>query len=262
MTRTPMAFTLWAATCVALFTVHGCGDEIADPGTVIAEWDITIGCIVSEVADVEARLVDLQSNLGNNSYDSAFRTCSDTEPIVFGRVPAGEYRLEIEGFSDKGNGTYLGVLDGIQVKPGETVQPPLLLLTQKKGAIDIKWVFSNGELCAANSVSNVQLSVLDSTSSQLYEEPLGEPISCDPFALTAEERTIGTNPEPSRDIEGMLVGDLIAGTYFVFAYGLDDAGVQVRKGHIAVEVELGEVTEAKVALALCESEEYADMSCD
>ena len=262
MTRTPMTFTLWTATCIAVITVLGCGDEIADPGTVIAEWEITIGCTVSEVSEVEARLVDLQSNLGNNSYDSAFRTCNDAEPIVFGRVPAGEYRLEIEGFSEKGEGTYLGVLEGIQVKPGETIQPPLLLLTQKKGAIDIKWVFSNGELCAANSVANVQLSVLDSTSSQLYEEPLGDPISCDPFTLTAEERTIGSNPEPSRDIEGILVGDLIAGTYFIYAYGLGTEGNQVRKGHISVEVELGEVAEAKVALALCESEEYADMSCD
>ena len=89
MTRTPMTFTLWTATCIAVITVLGCGDEIADPGTVIAEWDITIGCTVSEVSEVEARLVDLQSNLGNNSYDSAFRTCNDAEPIVFGRVPAG-----------------------------------------------------------------------------------------------------------------------------------------------------------------------------
>ena len=61
----------------------GCAQEENQPGTIIVEWDIVIGCSVANVETVEAKLIDLSSNLAVMSYDSASAACSADEPIIF-----------------------------------------------------------------------------------------------------------------------------------------------------------------------------------
>ena len=76
----------------------GCAQEENQPGTIIVEWDIVIGCSVANVETVEAKLIDLSSNLAVMSYDSASAACSADEPIIFASVPPGAYQLYVEGF--------------------------------------------------------------------------------------------------------------------------------------------------------------------
>ena len=67
--------------------VTGCAEPESQPGTVIVDWEIVIGCSVAEVETVEARLVDLESHLSYLSYDSVATSCSSDEPIIFAAVP-------------------------------------------------------------------------------------------------------------------------------------------------------------------------------
>ncbi len=240
----------------------GCAQEENQPGTIIVDWDIVIGCSVANVETVEAKLIDLSSNLAIMSYDSASAACSAEEPIIFASVPPGAYELYVEGFDVTGEGTYLSEPTQVDLGAGATLELPSLPLTQKRGAIDISWVFSNGELCSANQVQSVQVSVLDETSTQLYEEELFLPYPCDPYELDPADRTIGANPEPTRELAGILVGDLIAGTHYVYIYGLNDMGEKVAKGMLESEVELAEVFDGKVTFVPCEAEDYPTMSCE
>ena len=244
-----------------LFAV-GCAEPENQPGTVIVDWEIVIGCSVAEVETVEARLIDLESHLTHLSYDSAATACSSEEPIIFASVPPGRYDVIVEGFNSSGEGTYMSVPESFTLGAGSTHSMPSMPLTQKRGAIDVKWVFGNGELCAANLVTSIQLSILDETSSQLFEEELLEPYPCDPYEMTEVERTIGANPQPQDELNGIMLGDLIAGEHFVYAYGLNDNGEKVRKGMLKADVDLGYVFEGKVTLVPCDSDEYPTMDCE
>ena len=240
----------------------GCAEPENQPGTVIVDWEIVIGCSVAEVDTVEARLVDLESHLSYLSYDSVATSCSADEPIIFAAVPPGRYDVIVEGFNAEGQGTYLSTPETFTLSAGDTRELPILPLTQKRGAIDVKWVFGNGELCAANQVTSVQLSLLDETSSQLFETELSEPYPCDPYTLEDDERVIGANPEPEEELNGVLIGDLIAGEHYVYAYGLNEAGEKVAKGMFNAPVDLGFVYEGKLVLVPCESSEYPTMDCE
>ena len=153
----------------------GCAQEENQPGTIIVEWDIVIGCSVANVETVEAKLIDLSSNLAVMSYDSASAACSADEPIIFASVPPGAYQLYVEGFDLDGEGTYLSEPTRVDLGAGATLELPPMPLTQKRGAVDISWVFSNGELCSANQVQSVQISLLDETSTQLLRRNSSSP---------------------------------------------------------------------------------------
>lgn len=249
------------AACAASTIFAGCAEPEGQPGTVIVDWEIVIGCSVAGVETVEARLVDKESHLAFQSYDSASTSCVADEPIIFAAVPPGRYDVIIEGFNAEGAGTYLSASEAFTLSPGATKSLPVLPLSQKRGAIDVKWAFGNGELCAANQVRAIQLSILDETSSQLYEEDLLESFPCDPYSLTDEERMIGVDYAPE-ELNGILIGDLIAGEHFIFAYGLDENGEKVRKGMFTAGVELGSIFEGKLILVSCDSEEYPNMDCE
>ena len=240
----------------------GCAEPENQPGTVIVDWEIVIGCSVAEVDTVEARLIDMESHLTNLSYDSAATNCSAEEPLIFASVPPGRYDILVEGFNAKGEGTYMSAPESFTLSPGATYEMPSIPLTQKRGAIDVKWVFGNGELCAANKVTSIQLSILDETSSQLFEEELLEPYPCDPYEMSDGERTIGANPQPLEELNGILLGDLIAGEHYVYAYGLNENGEKVAKGMLKANVDLGFVFEGKVTLVPCEATDYPTMDCE
>ena len=259
-----MKNTNWASFLLGLGLLHGagCAQTDSQPGTVIVDWEITIGCSVSGVETVEARLIDKESHLTNLSYDSSVASCSAEEPIIFASVPPGKYELILEGFDAEGAGTYLSEASAFKLGAGATVEVPRLALTQKRGAIDVKWVFGNGELCAANQVTQIQLSLLDETSSQLFEEELEQAFPCDPYTLDEEQRTVGANPNPDLELSGVLLGDLIAGSHYVYAYGLNEAGEKVTKGMVHVSVELGKTHPEKLVLVDCESSTYPEVFCD
>ena len=240
----------------------GCAEPENQPGTVIVDWEITIGCSVAEIETVEARLVDLESHLSYLSYDSVATSCASDEPIIFAAVPPGRYDVIVEGFNGDGLGTYLSTPESFTLDAGDTRELPIMPLTQKRGAIDVKWVFGNGELCAANQVTSVQISLLDETSTQLFETELSEPYPCDPYTLEDDERVIGANPQPEEELDGVLVGDLIAGEHFVYAYGLNEDGEKVAKGMFNANVDLGFVYEGKLILVPCESTDYPTMDCE
>lgn len=249
------------AGCLAS-SLYACGTPESQPGTVIVDWEIVIGCGVSGVETVEARLVDMDSSLQNSSYEAAAASCSADDPIIFAAVPPGTYEVILEGYTAEGTASYLGTAAPIRVSSGSTYEVPVIPMSQKRGAIDVKWVFGNGELCAANQVVSISLNILDETSSQLFEEELLAPFPCDPYTLEDSERIIGENPEPGSELNGVLLGDLIAGEHFVYVYGVDEEGIRVRKGMLALDVELGIVSDAKVVLVACDSEEYPEMSCE
>ena len=79
--------------------------------------------------------------------------------------------------------------------------------------------------------------------------------------MTEGERTIGANPQPLEELNGILLGDLIAGEHYVYAYGLNENGEKVAKGMLKADVDLGYVFEGKVTLVPCESTDYPTMDC-
>jgi hypothetical protein len=230
----------------------GCGDDEPTTGTVVVDWQVPIGCSVANIDTVEIRVVELDDTVTGTVLLETPRACSHQAPAELTDLPPATVRIEVEGFNSENKGTYFGSVTGVKIRAGKTVEAGVVTLTQKKSAIDVDWMFANGKLCSANNVSSVLLSIFDSSSVQVFETELAEPFPCDPASsLTLEERTLGTNPEPLRPINGILLGSLNPGGYHLYAFGLDEFGDKVMKSSAFVDTALGEVFPVTLSFVPC-----------
>ena len=135
-------------------------------------------------------------------------------------------------------------------------------LTQKRGAVDISWVFSNGELCSANQVqSRSKSAFLTRPRPSFLRRNSSSPTRA--IHTSSRQQNVQLVRTPSRlELNGILVGDLIAGPHYVYIYGLNEAGEKVAKGMLEAEVDLATVFDGKVTFVPCESDEYPTMSCE
>ncbi|GMV42789.1 MAG: hypothetical protein AMXMBFR64_45050 [Myxococcales bacterium] len=248
--------TLILALLAATPLSTSCGDS-ADPGTLIVDWSIATSCSAAGIEDVVVRLM-FSTTL--EEYDSLRVSCEQMT-ATFAPVAAGVYDVRVAGVNDKGVELYVGDLAGVSVSNGSTTKVPQpILLSQKKGAIDLGWEFETG-LCSTNKVTKVQLAIFDAGLNQLYEAELKAPLDCDPFGLPAAQRTIGKNPDPSYVPNGVLIGDLNAQDFVVQLFGLDASGTKTHKAKATIPVARGEITTKIMELVGCGSSKVPDLQC-
>ena len=255
--RNPLRVLLSALLLSSLLLASACEDSVS-PGTLIVDWSIATSCSAANIDDVVVRVLFAGTS---DEYDNQRVKC-DVKSVTFTHVPPGNYDIRVAGVDAKGVELYVGQSDTVGVADGQTVTlPKPVLLSQKKGAIDVSWDFEQG-LCSSNKVGTVQVVLFDNGSNQLYPTELANPFPCDPFALPASERTIGTAPEPGFVPAGILLGDLNAGDYVIHLFGLDETGNKTFKSMTLVSVKRGEVTDAPLQLVPCNSPKVPDLSCN
>ncbi|NUN16672.1 MAG: hypothetical protein HUU55_23855 [Myxococcales bacterium] len=244
--------------------ITGCGGGSGTSlGQIVVDWTISTSCSVAGVIEVETRLVTLSDGATGQVYDLDRRACSSADPVIFVNVEPGTYRVEVEGFDSASKGTYFGAIETVNLGKGRTLETPVVKLTQKKTAIDVQWVFSNGKLCSHNGVSEVQLAVFDAeTSAQYFESELAMPFACDPFSMPVALRTVGESPDLTYVPGGVLLGGLNPAQYLVYAFGLDPNGDKIVKGMVSSKTVLGQVTESTIVLVPCQSGDYPTLTCD
>lgn len=243
--------------------IAACGGGGSSLGRIVVDWTISTSCSLAGVLEVEARLISPADGASGQVYDLDRRACDSSEPVIFENVEPGQYRLEVEGFDASLKGTYLGTIESITLGKGRTLEPPVVKLTQKKTAMDVQWVFSNGKLCSHNGITQVQLAIFDAeTSAQYFESELMTPFACDPFSVPVALRTIGETPDATYVPGGVLLGSLNPSQYLTYAFGLDINGDKIMKGMASAKTELGQVTETTIVLVPCQSGDYPTLFCD
>lgn len=255
--RSQLESLLVAALLAATVFSSGCEDSTS-PGTLVVDWKVSTSCTAIGVSDVVVKVLFAGTQ---DEYESQRVQC-DQMTVTFAHVTPGTYDLRLLGIDAKGTELYVGDLASVSVSDGSTTKVPQpILLSQKKGAIDLAWEFESG-LCGSNSVASVQIALFDPASNLIYEEELAEPFPCDPVGLTAAERTIGKSPDPAYVPAGILIGDLNQQEYVVHVFGLDAAGNKVRKGMVTIPVKRGEVSAEILQLVTCTSTKYPDLQCN
>lgn len=235
----------------------GCEDSTS-PGTLIVSWDIATSCTAAGITDVIVRVLFANTQ---EEYDSQRVRCEQLT-TTFAPIASGTYDLRVAGVDEKGVELYVGDKAGVSVSDGSTTKvPEPILLSQKKGAIDVGWEFENG-LCSTNKVAQVQIAIFDAGLNQLYEAELKTPFDCDPFGLAAKDRTIGKNPDPTFVPSGILIGDLNAQDFVVQLFGLDASGAKTYKAKTTVPVARGEITSKIMELVPCGSNKVPDLQCN
>lgn len=248
---------LLAALLIAAPLSSGCEDS-SSPGTLIVDWQIATSCTAIGVSDVVVRVLFAGTQ---DEYESQRVQC-DQKTATFANVTPGTYDLRLLGIDAKGTELYVGDQAGVSVSDGSTTKlPKPILLSQKKGGIDLAWEFESG-LCGSNSVAKIQISLFDPASNQKFETELAQPFPCDPVNLTAAERTISKSPDPAYVPAGILIGDLDAQEYVVHLFGLDATGNRVRKAMVTVAVKRGEISPVIMKLVTCASATYPDLQCN
>jgi len=152
------------------FMLVGCGsEESAPPGSLEVSWRFG-GKQCSDLGVTTIRIT-LKNSKGVSVLDPAPTVpCSDGKATIVD-VPEGTYELVLEGLDDQGHAYYQGSRAGVTVESGkQTTVSPVINLELKKSEVLLNWEFPQGTgHCNGNQVTQVEVSVYDSSSSSVHE---------------------------------------------------------------------------------------------
>lgn len=220
---TLLARSTRAAGCLlagCLLVATGCGEEpvpLGD-GSLTVTWEVSPrGC---EAAGVERVEVTLRNAHG----DYAERvSCADGR-IDFDRLAAASYELTVVGTDAGGQPTFGSEPSTVRIEPERHHEAPRQRLTALPATVSVSWRFDNGQVCGANDVDQVEVTVFDHA---FYE--------------------VGRDTFDCNDGGGSLEG-LTAGSYLVEAVAEGDEATW--RGLTETELKRGETAEVDVLLEI------------
>jgi hypothetical protein len=233
--------------CGAVFLLFsgGCGSGSApSPGMMEVSWVIGgSSCVDAAVSEIQVSLYT-----GGLVYTTVGAPCQSGS-VTIPNLPEGVYAVQVDGYRGATTfPTYTGVVDGIAVRAGAITVAPKVELAEKPGGLDVTWKFENGELCGANGVDQVALTVWDTHSNRIHEETL----PCDylPARMEAERNQPGRTLYESK---GVVIDRLYAGQYTMRAFALNQATGQILYWDEAKPiVEHGTLTSVSLTLSSCD----------
>lgn len=208
--------TLIAAACAA--SLAACGEQVEPlgDGELAVSWEVSPhGCEAAGVEMVEVRLEN-----AHRAYDDSF-ACQQGEAFLDQLSPAN-YDLTLVGIDNTGRETFISQRELVTINAEKVREAPHVRLTARPASVEVGWRFSNGRVCGANGVSDVEVTIYD----QAFYEMAHTGFGCNAGAGT---------------IEGLTAGD-----YIVEAVGRADEEnfrgieeVTLKRGeHVGVDVEL------------------------
>lgn len=162
-----------------------CGDDATKPGTLVVQWNhgpTSATCSTRMLSTVEARALKSDEEIA-----SASGTCAPDAKSGSLNIPdlePGSYKVEVEGMTAAGKGTYLGTLDKVSVREGKTVETSEIVLGQKPASINVDWNLPGGGRCSTAGIAEVEVYLYYEAST--VGTPVGDPqrVDCDSTGLS------------------------------------------------------------------------------
>ena len=206
---------------MALTTACNETPEPQEPGTLSMTWRVSpLGCEAAGVLSVE---VELNGELIEKL------SCDSGQLIIEGLTP-GAHAINLHGLDSSGVVIFESGEQAVGIAPGDVTTLNDVRLTAKPGILQLSWHFSNGRLCSANNIKDVQVDVYDSDSF-----PIDTRVERCDDAMTV--------------IEGLTSGDFV-----VELRAVSPAGRVAFRGLERLRVKRGDVLSRDVALVSCEEE--------
>ena len=148
MTRNTMSLTI-AATALSVGCATMPVEDTPIDGSVEILWQVgASGCELSGVDTVVVEVADRAEEA----------PCTDGGLVI--DVPAGDHTVSLWGLDAGGVARYEGATQ-IDVREGEAVTVPTIVLGALPATIDVTWYFDNGRLCGGNGVGDVEIVLFD-----------------------------------------------------------------------------------------------------
>jgi len=211
--RTSLAtMTLTAAALLGACTTTLPADDTPIDGSVEVAWQVgASGCELSGVSEVVVEVADR----------SASAACTDGSLML--DVPAGDHTVALWGLDDGGVARYEGATRA-DVRAGEAVTLPTVVMGALPATIDVTWYFENGRLCGGNGVTDVEIVLFD-----------------DDFIV----ETLATTCDDGIE----RLPDVLAGNYTVSVLARDAEGAVQFSGSTDARVDKGDLAFVEVMLA-------------
>jgi len=183
--------------------LSACGDDAVKPGSLNVHW--TQGdfatCSSRFVTKLEARA--LKKKGGDLVGTSGKVTCpasdkSGSIPIV--DLDPGTYYVEVEGFNQAGDGTYLGVIEKQAVKEGKASDTAEIELEGKPASITINWTLPGGVQCNVANIAKVQVQVYFNATQQTVKVA-DQTLPCSTGTVTIPE--LAPNSDVAISLKGL-----------------------------------------------------------
>ena len=145
--------------CVLLFTmiVGACNEapELQEPGTLSMSWRVSpLGCKAAGVVSVEIEL---------NGEAIETLSCDAGQLIIEGLEPRA-HTINLHGQDSSGAVIFESGEQAVGIAAGDVTTLDDVRLTAKPGILQLNWHFSNGRLCSANNIKEVEIDIYDSDS--------------------------------------------------------------------------------------------------
>ena len=197
----------------------GCEEDELPPGSISFSWMVgTQGC---GVAGVEQVSVHVEGDSSFSDLSEIYR-CRDGEGTIQG-VPEGAYKLIFEGLDGGGKKRFGAVEENIRVHSNSDTDIGNVRLSALKVDIIVTWYFDNARMCAANNVSEIEIT------------------------LFRDEYSIASNEVDCRNGEAIF-SQVEADTYTVDLVALDDTGHVLFHGQQTVTAEMGDELQLEIPL--------------
>jgi hypothetical protein len=214
-----------------------CSSENFGSGNLLIRWKIGgMSCLKANVANVKILLLQ-DETLINESTESCV-----AQEHLFTDIPAGSYRLDLQGLTLDNKFVYEGSDDSVTVSSGKTIiMNNAVVLTERKASLTLKWKFENGQLCAYNGVELMEVSVWDEHSNKIFFEY----INCNPQIKKGQSSA-----------DGYLIENLDSEELNIEIFGLDIEGSRLFTGSATVLTEHGVNKVIEIELFKCDNVKF------
>jgi len=247
MRRSAMLSTLTAlALFVAAAGTLGCGGGSKPPGSLTVGW--YIGAASCEEAGLESVDVELYYAQSEDLFDVQAKVACGAGQTTFETVDPGLYDVRVLGYPagagaelTPADATFEGTAAEVEVLSGEEVRVPGdIRLSGRKGAIYVSWRFADGDMCAVNGVTTVEITVYDAGRN----EDAWLQVACDmsDYLATLPEEEVADG------VRGVYIDELDAEPLSVEVIGYGRTGAATWAGRASFELAHGQVRDIPIRL--------------